>query len=92
MHVVAVFMVKVKNCVCSSCTQQIKECDPEKVNIGNSSYAVVSLFCYLGDMLSAGDGSESSSITLTMCTWKKLRKLLTLLTSYFILKEERGIV
>ena len=28
---------KVKDFVCSSCTQQIKECEPEKVTIGNSS-------------------------------------------------------
>ena len=57
---------KVKDFVCSSCTQQIKECEPEKVTIGNSSY-VVSQFCYLGDMLSAGGGSEASSITRTWC-------------------------
>ena len=55
---------KVIDFVCSSCTQQIKECEHEKVTIGNSSY-VVSQFCYLGDMLSAAAGSESSSITHT---------------------------
>lgn len=81
---------KVKDFVCSSCTQQIKECDPEKVTIGNSSYDVVSQFCYLGDMLSTGGGSEASSITHTRSGWKKFCELLPPLTSRIFSLKKKG--
>ena len=81
---------KVIDFVCSSCTQQIKECEPEKVTIGNSSYDVVSQFCYLGDMLSAAGGSEGSSITHTRSAWKKVCELLPLLTSHTFSLKKKG--
>ena len=34
-----------------------------EVEVGNEKLQVVPEFCYLGDMLSAGDGSELAAIT-----------------------------
>lgn len=31
-------------------------------------------FCYLGDLLNAGGGAESASVTRVICTWGKFRE------------------
>ena len=51
---------------------------------------MVSQFCYLGDMLSAADGCEGSSITRTRSAWKKFRELLPLLTSRTFSLKKKG--
>ena len=37
--------------------------------------------CYLGDMISAGDGCELAVVTRCKCAWGKVRQLLPLLTN-----------
>ena len=84
---------KVKDFVCSTCNSGQTSKSPEtkeSVTIGGSSYDIVSQFCYLGDMLSAGGGAEASSITRTRCAWKKFRELLPLLTSRTFSIKRKG--
>ena len=46
-----------------------------------SSIEVVDRFCYLGDILYAGGGAESSTVTRVHCGWNKLKELLPLFTT-----------
>ena len=39
--------------------------------LAGSSMEVVDKFCYLGDMLDAGGGAESSTVTRVRSGWKK---------------------
>ena len=48
--------------------------------LAGSNLEVVDKFCYLGDMLDAGGGAESSTVT-RVSGWKKFRELLPLLTT-----------
>ena len=45
----------------------------EKVMLAGSNLEVVDKFCYLGDMLDAGGGAESSTITRVRSGWKKFK-------------------
>ena len=45
------------------------------MDFGDDKLGVVPNFCYLGDMLSAGVGNESSPIARIKSGWKKFRKL-----------------
>ena len=49
-------LTEVKDFVCNSCSiPPLDTCEEEEnIIIGNSSYEAVQQFCYLGDMLSAG--------------------------------------
>ena len=49
--------------------------------LAGSNLEVVDKFCYLGDMLDAGGGAESSTVTRVISGWKKFRELLPLLTT-----------
>ncbi|XP_047470219.1 uncharacterized protein LOC125025926 [Penaeus chinensis] len=40
---------------------------PKKVNLGNENYEVVDQFCYLGDVLNAGDGAEMKGKLYAAC-------------------------
>ena len=53
----------------------------EKVILAGCNIEVVDRFCYLGNMLDAGGGAESSTITRVRSRWKKFRELLPLLNS-----------
>ena len=53
--------------------------------MGNDKLEVVTDFCYLGDMISAGGGYELSSITRRKSAWSNFRQLLPLLTNPHLL-------
>ena len=53
----------------------------EEVMLAGCNLEVVDRLCYLGDMLDAGRGAESSPITRVRSGWKKSRELLPLLTT-----------
>ena len=50
----------------------------------------VDCFCYLGDMLSAGDGCMAAATVRCRCAWGKFRENLPLLTSKPVLFDLRG--
>ena len=52
-----------------------------EVQVGPDKLEVVASFCYLGDMLSAGGGSEITVTTRVKLAWKKFRELLPVLIS-----------
>ena len=53
---------------------------------------MVASFCYLGDMLSAGEGCEITVTTCVKTAWKKFRQLLPVLTSRNLSYKTRGQV
>ena len=42
--------------------------------LAGSNLEVVDKFCYLGDMLDAGGGAESSTVTKVRSGWKKFQR------------------
>ena len=54
----------------------------------NVDYKVAHQFCYLGDMLSAGGGTEVSTMSQVR-SGKKIRELLPLLTSRVSLHKKK---
>ena len=58
--------------------------------LAGSNLEVVDKFCYLGDMLDAGGGAESSTVTRVRSGWKKFRELLPLLTTKAISLKVKG--
>ena len=52
-----------------------------EVQVGPDKLEVVTYFCYLTDMLSAGGGCEITITTCVKTAWKKFRELLPVLTS-----------
>ena len=78
---------------CARCLGTARPVDGRKiteVQIGNDKLEVVTDFCYLGDMISAGGGWELSSITRCKSAWSKFRQLLPLLTNLHLLFLTRG--
>ena len=63
-----------------------------EVEVGNEKTEVVPEFCYLGDMLFAGDGCKLAAITHCKYAWGKLRQLLPLLTNRQVPLLTRGKV
>ena len=57
--------------------------------LAGSNLEVVDKFCYLGDMLDASGGAESSTVT-RVSGWKKFRALLPLLTTKVISLKVKG--
>ena len=51
-----------------------------EVQDGPDKLEMVASFCYLGDMLSAADGSELSTTTCVKTAWKKFKELLPVLS------------
>ena len=49
--------------------------------LAGSNLEVVDKFCYLGDMLHAGGGADSSTVTRVRSGWEKFRELISLLTT-----------
>ena len=58
-----------------------------EVQVGPDKLEVVASFCYLGDMLSAGEGCEIAVTTRVKTAWKKFRELLPVLTSRHLLQD-----
>ena len=70
------------NFVCSQCSGAVADRNNEEnVMLAGSNPEVVDKFCYLGDMLDAGGGAESSTVTRVRSGWEKFRELLPLLTT-----------
>ena len=55
--------------------------DGEELTVAGQSYEVVTRFCYLGDMLDAGGGSEAAVSARIRGGWRKFRELAPFLTS-----------
>ena len=85
-------LAKATNFVCSQCSSDAvaDRNNEEKVMLAGSNLEVVDKFCYLGDMLDAGDGTESSTVTRVRSGWKKFRELLPLLTTKAISLKVKG--
>ena len=73
----------VSNFACPKCSGLISPGPPpaDKIQLDGSELEVVNKFCYLGDMLDAKGGSESSSIARVQSGWKKFRDLLPFMDS-----------
>ena len=63
-----------------------------EVQVGSDKLEVVASFFYLGDMLSAGGGSEIAVTTRVKTAWKKFRELLPVLTSCHLSYKTHGHV
>ena len=85
-------LAKATNFVCSQCSSRATadSNNEEKVMLAGSNLEVVDKFCYLGDMLGAGGGAKSSTITRVRSGWKKFRELLPLLTTESISLKVKG--
>ena len=85
-------LAKATNFVCSQCRSGAvaDRNNEEKVMLAGSNLEVVDKFCYLGDMLDAGGGVESSTVTRVRSGWKKFRELLPLLTTKAISLKVKG--
>ncbi len=46
----------------------------------NEKLECVDRFCYLGDMIGAGEGAEEASRARVRCAWDKFRELALILT------------
>ena len=77
---------------CLGTARAIDEREVSEAEVGNEKLEVVSEFCYLGDMLSAGGGCELAAITRCKCAWGKFRQLLPLLTNRHLPLLTRGKV
>ena len=76
-------LAKATNFVCSQCSSDAvaDRNNEEEVMLAGSNLEVVDKFYYLGDMLDAGGGTESSTVTRVRSGWKNFRELLPLLTT-----------
>ena len=85
-------LAKATNFVCSQCSSGAvaDRNNEEKVMLAGSNLEVVDKFCYLGDMLDAGGGAESSTLTRVRSGWEKFRELLPLLTTKAISLKVKG--
>ena len=63
-----------------------------EVQVRPDKLEVVASFCYLGDMLSAGEGCEITVTTRGKTAWKKFRELLPVLTYRYLSYKTRGHV
>ena len=73
-------LAKATNFVCSQCSSGAvaDRNNEEKVMLAGSNLEVADKFCYLRDMLDAGGGAESSTVTRVRSGWKKFRTPTTL--------------
>ena len=81
--------------MCKRCTGQARPIDGRlmtEVTVGREKLEVVLSFCYLGDCLSSGGGSELITITRCRVTWCKFSKLQPVLTSCSFPITSRGRV
>ena len=84
-------LAKATKFLCSQCSGAVADRNyEEKVMLAGSNLEVVDKFCYLGDMLDAGGGAESSTVTRVRSGWKKFRELLPMLTTKVISLKVEG--
>ena len=85
-------LAKATNFVCSQCSSGAlaDRNNEENAMLAGSNLEVVDKFCYLGDMLDAGGGAESSTVTRVRSGWKEFRVLLSLLTTNAISLKVKG--
>ena len=84
-----------KPCRCARCMGNARPIDgrPQvEVEVGPDKLEVVTSFCYLSDILSAGGGCEMAVTTCVKTAWKKFRELLPVLTSCNLSYKTRGHV
>jgi hypothetical protein len=84
---------QVPNFTCKRCTGHARPIDMrpfQVVKVDEDSLDVVDAFCYLGDMLSAGGGSELSSCVRIKTAWGKFRQLLPILSNHNLPYATRG--
>ena len=81
-----------RNFICNRCSGNTPNTEeiPKELTLNGNSLEVVDKFCYLGDMLDAAGGAQSSSITRVKCAWGKFRGLLPLLTSKALPTKVKG--
>ena len=80
---------------CARCMGNARPIDgrpQSEVQVGPDKLEVVASFCYLGDMLSAGEGCEMAVTTRVKIAWKKFRELLPVLISRHLSYKTRGHV
>ena len=65
---------------CMGYARPIEGRPQKEMQVAPGKLEVVSSFCYLGDMLSAGRGCEIAVTTRVKMAWKKFRELLEVLT------------
>ena len=69
---------------CKRCVDgiQVDSVGLKEVSIGqNDKLECVEKFCYLGDMIGSGGGSEEAARTRVRCAWAKFRELSPILTA-----------
>ena len=71
--------------LCKRCKGEVHETrsdqELKEVMVMNDRYEAVNRFCYLGDMIDSGGGSEAAVSTRIQCGWKKFRELVPFLIS-----------
>ena len=61
---------------------QVDSVGLKEVSIGqNDKLECIKKFCYLGDMIGSGGGSEETARTRVRCAWAKFRELSPILTA-----------
>ena len=77
---------------CARCLGTARAIDERllEFEVGNEKLEVVTEFCYLGDMLSAGGGRELAAIMRCKCAWGKFWQLLLLLSNRQVPLLTRG--
>ena len=80
----------IQMCLMSGTARPVDGRKITKVQMVNDMLEVVTDFCCLGHMISAGGGCELSSITRCKSAWSKFHQLLSLLTNPHLLFTNRG--
>ena len=83
---------KVINFTCQACLGLANSDPPvtDKIVLDGNELEVVDKFCYLGDMLDARGGAESSSIARVQSGWKKFKDLLPFMESRAVSLPMKG--
>jgi len=78
---------------CKACVQgQVSISSSRELKVGADLFERVGKFCYLGDMINADGGVESSSVARIRCAWKKFRELSPILAAKGIPLKLKGKV
>ena len=81
--------------VCQRCCDQALPIDNRpvtQVDVDGTQLDVESNFCYLGDMLCAGEDAKLAIVTRCSTAWGKFKRLLPILTSKHVSLRTRGKV
>ena len=88
-------MVYDQNFRCQRCRGEARPIDGRpvvEVAVGEDKLEAVSTFCYLGDTLSAGGGSELAAIARCRSAWSRFRQLLPILETRWLPLTTKGRV